>query len=189
MVDGSPGRRPTDHRTAQEKPFHDWIDVYDNQRATVTDSSIDTFTRNRYPPLPPLITAERPDRPDAIALITELEAHLAPLYPTESRHGYSVTKLIAQNVAFFVVRCNDSPQAAAASSFSAANMANSSACMSAHNFVVRAREVAARIIWRISPRHGISFLRLETGIHQAEAIGLYERWGFRRIGPFGGVQG
>jgi len=33
--------------------------------------------------------------------------------------------------------------------------------------------------------HGVGLLRLETGIHQAEAIGLYERWGFQRIPPFG----
>jgi len=26
---------------------------------------------------------------------------------------------------------------------------------------------------------------LETGIYQSEAIGLYERFGFRRTGPFG----
>ncbi len=32
---------------------------------------------------------------------------------------------------------------------------------------------------------GIRLLRLETGIHQREAIGLYERAGFRRIPPFG----
>jgi ribosomal protein S18 acetylase RimI-like enzyme len=32
---------------------------------------------------------------------------------------------------------------------------------------------------------GIALLRLETGIHQLAAIRLYERWGFRRIGPFG----
>ena len=28
-------------------------------------------------------------------------------------------------------------------------------------------------------------LRLETGIYQTEAIGLYERYGFRRRPPFG----
>ena len=28
-------------------------------------------------------------------------------------------------------------------------------------------------------------LRLETGVHQHEAIGLYERMDFRRIRPFG----
>jgi len=34
-------------------------------------------------------------------------------------------------------------------------------------------------------RQGANVLRLETGIHQVEAIGLYERWGFQRRGPFG----
>ena len=33
--------------------------------------------------------------------------------------------------------------------------------------------------------HGVGVLRLETGIHQHAAIGLYERAGFRRIPPFG----
>jgi ribosomal protein S18 acetylase RimI-like enzyme len=32
---------------------------------------------------------------------------------------------------------------------------------------------------------GVALLRLETGIHQHEAIALYERCGFRRIPPFG----
>ncbi len=56
-----------------------------------------------------IITSERPDTADAIALITELEAHLDPLYPAKSRHGYSVEKLIAQQVAFFVLRDNETP--------------------------------------------------------------------------------
>jgi hypothetical protein len=33
--------------------------------------------------------------------------------------------------------------------------------------------------------HGVTLLRLETGIHQREAIGLYEHSGFYRIPPFG----
>jgi len=48
-----------------------------------------------------IITLERPDSADALGLITELEAHLEPLYPRESRHGYSVGKLLAHAVAFF----------------------------------------------------------------------------------------
>jgi putative acetyltransferase len=56
-----------------------------------------------------IITPERPDSADAIALISELEAHLEPLYPSESRHGFSVEKLLAQAVAFFVLRHNDTP--------------------------------------------------------------------------------
>jgi len=32
---------------------------------------------------------------------------------------------------------------------------------------------------------GVPLLRLETGIHQLEAIGMYEAMGFKRIPPFG----
>src|SRR5437763_7234933 len=53
------------------------------------------------------ITSERPDTADARALIDELESHLATLYPRESRHGFSVERLIAENVAFFVLRDDD----------------------------------------------------------------------------------
>ncbi|HXD11052.1 MAG TPA: hypothetical protein VN653_13390, partial [Anaerolineales bacterium] len=33
--------------------------------------------------------------------------------------------------------------------------------------------------------HHIHLLRLETGIHQKEAIGLYQRMGYQNIPPFG----
>ena len=48
--------------------------------------------------MPAIITPERPDTADARALIDELEAHLSPLYPQESRHGYAVEKLISEDV-------------------------------------------------------------------------------------------
>ena len=56
-----------------------------------------------------IIARERPDTPDGISLITELESHLEPLYPSESRHGFSVDKLIAEDVAFFLLRANGTP--------------------------------------------------------------------------------
>ena len=37
-----------------------------------------------------VIASEHPASPDATALIAELDAHLTPLYPSESRHGFSV---------------------------------------------------------------------------------------------------
>ncbi len=37
--------------------------------------------------MPAMITAERPDTPNAIKLIEELETELAGKYPSESRHG------------------------------------------------------------------------------------------------------
>src|ERR1041384_3956906 len=56
-----------------------------------------------------IITPERPDTPDAITLITELEAILDPLYPRESRHGLSVERLITEGVPFFVLRSDGTP--------------------------------------------------------------------------------
>ncbi|MCY4652588.1 MAG: N-acetyltransferase, partial [Dehalococcoidia bacterium] len=38
---------------------------------------------------------------------------------------------------------------------------------------------------QVAVSRGIVNLRLETGIHQPEAISLYETRGFRRIPPFG----
>src|SRR5436309_617829 len=54
--------------------------------------------------MPITIIEERPDSVDAAELIAELEAHLGPLYPPESQHGYSVAKLVRERVAFFVIR-------------------------------------------------------------------------------------
>ena len=51
-----------------------------------------------------VISEERPDTPDASALIEELQTHLSPFYPVESQHGFSVDKLLREQVAFFVTR-------------------------------------------------------------------------------------
>jgi GNAT superfamily N-acetyltransferase len=52
----------------------------------------------------------------------------------------------------------------------------------------RGRGFAKRILERLADHaraSGATILRLETGIHQRDAIALYERFGFRPIGPFG----
>ncbi len=133
-----------------------------------------------------VIVAERPDTADAITLISELEAQLEPLYPKTSRHGYSVEKLMKQGVAFFVTR-HDGILAG---------------CGGIELFGVEYGEIKrmyvrprfrglglARLMLNhlatYAQQHNIYLLRLETGIHQKEAIGLYERMGFQRIRPFG----
>src|SRR5687767_11094671 len=56
------------------------------------------------------ITEERPDSPDAKLLIDELQTYLNPeKYPDESRHGYSVEKLLREGVAFFIMRQDGNP--------------------------------------------------------------------------------
>jgi GNAT superfamily N-acetyltransferase len=132
------------------------------------------------------IELERPDTPDATALIDELEAILSPGYPPESRHGYSVQKLIDQGVAFFVARENGVPAACGGVQLFGAEYGELKRMYVRPAF--RGRGLAQRLLERLAAHareRGVALLRLETGIHQAEALRLYERWGFTRTGPFG----
>jgi GNAT superfamily N-acetyltransferase len=132
------------------------------------------------------ITPERPDSPDAVALISELDAILAPLYPSESRHGYSVEKLLAQAVAFFVLRDGD-----AAAGCGGIQLVGDQYGELKRMYVrppFRGRGYGELLVNRLAEyarERGVGLLRLETGIHQTAAIQLYERLGFRRIPPFG----
>ena len=133
-----------------------------------------------------IITPERPDSADAIALITELEAHLEPLYPRESRHGFSVEKLIAHAVAFFVLRENDTPAGCGGIQLFGAAYGELKRMYVRPPF--RGLGFGKLLLDHLADyagAHGVHLLRLETGIHQAEAISLYERRGFQRIPPFG----
>ena len=135
--------------------------------------------------MPVVIEPERPDSPDAVALIEELEAHLAPQYPTESRHGLSVDRLIAESVAFFVVRYDGSPAGCGGIKLVGTGYGELKRMYVRPAF--RGLGLAKGLVERLAAHaceHGVSLLRLETGIHQREAIGLYERMGFQRIPAF-----
>jgi putative acetyltransferase len=54
--------------------------------------------------MPTMIVAEFPDAADARTLIAELDTYLIPLYPIEDHYGYSIEKLLEEEVAFFVIR-------------------------------------------------------------------------------------
>jgi GNAT superfamily N-acetyltransferase len=130
------------------------------------------------------IVRERPDTADAKKLIEELEAVLNPLYVEDSRHGYSIEKLIAQGVHFFVARADGKPAACGGIQF--------------YPGFGELKRMFVRDAWRgrglghamlehlakHARANACALLRLETGIHQHEAIRLYERWGFRRIAAF-----
>jgi putative acetyltransferase len=133
-----------------------------------------------------VITAERPDTPDAIELIEELEGELAPYYPSESRHGYSIEKLIKQNVAFFVIR-----QDGVAAGCGGVQLFGQEYGEVKRMYVrpaFRGLGLAKSMLEHLSNyarENGVNLLRLETGIHQRDAIALYESWGFKSIPPFG----
>jgi GNAT superfamily N-acetyltransferase len=126
------------------------------------------------------ITPEHPANPDATALIAELDAHLEPLYPKESRHGFSVQKLIADAVAFFVIREGEAPAGCGGVKLFGTEYGEIKRMYVRPQF--RGRGFGALMVEHLTDytrRHGIEILRLETGIHQRAAVRLYERMGFR----------
>lgn len=133
-----------------------------------------------------VISLERPDSEDAIALIRELEAQLDPLYPSESRHGYSVEKLLREGVAFFIIRDNGVAIGCGGVQFFGTDYGEIKRMYIRPQF--RGLGFARLMLDHLaeySLSNGVNVLRLETGIHQHEAMGLYERAGFRTIPPFG----
>jgi putative acetyltransferase len=130
-----------------------------------------------------------PDAPEASALIAELDAYLGPLYPAESQHGLSVRRLIDEKVAFFILRVDGKPAGCGGIKFYGEEYAEVKRVYVRPKF--RGRGLSRRImdhLEQIVKARGLRILRLETGVHQPEAIGLYEKLGFRRIGPFGEYQ-
>ena len=125
------------------------------------------------------ILPERPDTPDAQMLIAELEAHLEPYYPKTSRHGYSVEKLLQQNVAFFVTRHDGLPAGCGGVQFYGDKYGEIKRMFVRPQF--RGLGLARLMLQHLenyARGQAIYVLRLETGIHQKEAIRLYESSGF-----------
>jgi GNAT superfamily N-acetyltransferase len=132
------------------------------------------------------IVAVRPDSPEAMELLAELDAALLEYpYPPESRHAFSVEQLIRESVAFFVASYNG--QLAACGGVKLfADYGEVKRMFVRPQF--RGKGLGKAILNRLAAHaraHRINTLRLETGIYQVEAIGLYDVWGFQRRGPFG----
>jgi putative acetyltransferase len=137
------------------------------------------------PRMSAVIARERADSADAVMLITELEADLEPLYPRASRHGYSVEQLIAESVAFFVLRDGETPAGCGGILLVGTEYGELKRMYVRPQF--RGRGFGTLLVDHLADHaraHGVGLLRLETGIHQTAAIRLYERMGFQRIPPF-----
>ena len=132
------------------------------------------------------ITQERPDSAAAAQLVGELEEHLSEFYPVTSRHGFSVERLLSEGVAFFVIW-----QDGVAAGCCGILLVEGEEYGELKRMYVRPdhrrQGLGQLLLQRVESyvrERGIGWLRLETGIHQHEAITLYERLGFKRIPPF-----
>ena len=141
--------------------------------------------------MPPLLTIgpETPNQPEIIDLLALADEGAASLYPAESRHGLSLSELLAQGAfgaaRFYVARIG--ARAAGCGGFvllpdRSAEMKRVFVAASARGqgigrVIVQALEAAAIA-------EGVPRMYLETGVKSDEAIRLYRRLGYTACAPF-----
>ncbi|WP_117191117.1 GNAT family N-acetyltransferase [Rhizobium terrae] len=131
------------------------------------------------------IALEPPRQPGVLRLLELSDAYAASLYPAESNHMTDVATLESDSVSFFVARRGDTVVGCGA-----LVDAGDGTGEIKRMFVdeeVRGLKLGRRLMDAILERArelGLSAIRLETGIHQPQAVGLYRAHGFEEIGPF-----
>ena len=126
-----------------------------------------------------------PGHPSALRLIAELDAFQSAMYPPESNHLDSVQTLRANNVRFLGAFL-DLDMVACGAIKLAADYAEVKRVYvpprHRNKGIARAMMVELENQARKAARQ---HLFLETGVHQPEALGLYQSLGYRRCPPFG----
>ncbi|GAB0119316.1 GNAT family N-acetyltransferase [Acidisoma sp. 7E03] len=108
------------------------------------------------------------------------------LYPAESNHHLDEAALDVPEVSFFVAKEDEAILGCGALKRMDATYGEVKSLFV--DPAARGRGLARALLAAIEGEaraQGLALLRLETGIRQPEAIGLYEATGFRPIGPFG----
>jgi putative acetyltransferase len=126
-----------------------------------------------------------PKRDDVMALLEASDAYMAGLYPAESNHLLDVDTLRQPDIRFLIVE-----RIGTAVGCGAIRIADGYGELKRMwvNPALRGRRLGVRILEALiaeASRRNLPALRLETGIAQPEALGLYRRFGFADIPPFG----
>ncbi|MYN02678.1 GNAT family N-acetyltransferase [Pseudoduganella sp. DS3] len=132
------------------------------------------------------IKLESPNQPEVVALIDQLDAYQLSLYPPESVYALDMASLLQPNVLFAVARNADG--AAVACGAMVVTPAYGEVKRMFVSPAARGQGVAQRLLGMLEAealQRGCRQFMLETGPAQPEAIGLYERLGYRVRGPYG----
>lgn len=136
------------------------------------------------------ITLERPDQPDVVALIDALDAFQKPLYPPESHYGIDIDALLQPQVVFAVMRNTAGLAVGCGALVLCLDGADAGSGELKRMYLQpawrgggRARQLLA-FLEAAGAARGCSVFRLETGIHQHEALAFYAAAGYERRGPF-----
>jgi putative acetyltransferase len=132
-----------------------------------------------------LITIADPAEVSVRVLIDELDQYMIPLYPAESNHLLDIETLRQPEMRFF-------------SAVVGGDVMGCGGCWLHGDYAeikrvyvspkARGLGLAKKLMQRIEDEaraSGKVIARLETGIHQPEAIGLYRALGYVDRGPFG----
>jgi putative acetyltransferase len=136
-----------------------------------------------------MIQIENPRAAGVHELIAALDSYLSSLYPPASNHFLDLEQLSRPDVRFFVARREGAPLACGALRIDAAGYGEVKRMYVAPS--ARGQGLGRAILARIeaqAAREGVRLMRLETGIHQAEAIALYRSCGYVDCDPFGEYQ-
>jgi putative acetyltransferase len=133
-----------------------------------------------------IINTESPDQPEVRSMLERLDAYCAALYPAESNHLMDIASLMQGEVLFLVARDVDG------SAVGCAALVKRDAYGEIKRMFVdesrRGLGAGRQLLEHLelfAGMAGVRALKLETGVRQPEAIGLYEGFGFVRCGPFG----
>lgn len=141
-----------------------------------------------------VLARETADQPAVHALLAASDAYMAALYPSESNHLVDVATLTGSDVVFFVARLDGA--AVGCGALILASVPGPAEGEGRYGELKRmwvspegrGLKIGVRLLdaFEAAARdRGLMGLRLETGIHQPEAIALYRRAGFIERGPFG----
>lgn len=136
--------------------------------------------------MPVTIAAETPDQAEVHVLLEQADRRSAGLYPAESRHGLDIATLLALRVRFLVARQDG--RAVGCGGYAADDAGTAELKRIFVAAEARGLGIGRALLQALeadAARAGIRLLRLETGVKSAEALGLYRRFGYREIGPFG----
>ena len=132
------------------------------------------------------IALEDPGQPEVLALVDELDAYQAALYPPESNHGIDIRALSQPGVLFAVARSG------AGEAVGCGALVLGDGFGELKRMIVRPQlrglgvgKALLAFLEAEAVRRGCTQFMLETGVSQPEALGLYERSGYARRGPFG----
>ncbi len=129
-----------------------------------------------------------PDSPEVQALIAVSDAYYVNLYPAESNHLESSDDLKKSNVLFVGCRIDGELVASGAAKIM---QDDGSYAEIKRVFVLdahRGKGLSNRIMRFLETElqnRGVDLFRLETGIKQPEALGLYRKLGYQERGPYG----